>query len=156
MQEGHLGPWVLMAAGRGGSLRVGGSLCRSPAGPGPGQQLPSELCASFSGPRLSRAHNSVGAWGLAWRVCLQPVSCSSLHLAQVCTHTHAHTQVPTLTLPLPKRPSSLRATAPVTFHGLPDGNLWMWSRVPTTPEQRSCPFARPGLGPVSGVCLGGS
>lgn len=32
MQEGHLGPWVLMAKGRGGSLRAGGgSLCRSPA-----------------------------------------------------------------------------------------------------------------------------
>lgn len=33
MQEGHLGPWVLMAKGRGGSLRAGGggSPCRSPA-----------------------------------------------------------------------------------------------------------------------------
>lgn len=31
MREGHLGPWVLMAKGRGGSLRAGGFPCPSPA-----------------------------------------------------------------------------------------------------------------------------
>ena len=86
-----------------------------------------------SGPRLSLgAHNSAGAWDLAWRVCLQPVSC--LPTWHRCAHTRtcAHTS-PDSHTPLPKRPPAPGPLPCDPLHGLPDANLWMWSRVPTSP-----------------------
>lgn len=109
MQEGHLGPWVLMAKGRGGNLRAGGVSLPFSSCPGPGQQLPLSCVPAFWAPFVP-GHTQL-CWGLGvWPggSVFQPRSAHSP--PGRCAHTYAHTQVQ-LSHSLAQEASSLRATA---------------------------------------------
>lgn len=133
MQEGHLGPWVLMAKGRGGSLRVGGGdLSAVLQLPRTWATAPSELCASLLGPVCPWAHTTLLGPGVWPGGSVFSRSAASPPGTGVHTHTCAYTS-PDSHTPLPKRPPASGPLPCDPLHGLPDGNLWMWSRVPTSP-----------------------
>lgn len=109
MQEGTLQPWV-HGQGQGRQPEAGGLSACSPCCPDLGNSS-SELCASLLGPACP--YNSAVAWGLAWRVCLQPVSC--LPTWHRCAHTHIRTHKSRLSHSLAQEALQPQGHCPVTL-----------------------------------------
>lgn len=100
-REGHLGPWVLMAKARRGSLRAGGlpTLLQLPK---TWATAPSELCASPLGPVCPWVHTTLQGPGVWLGGSAFSRSAASPPGTDAHTHVHAHTQVPTLARPCPR------------------------------------------------------